>query len=1162
MEIIITLKYAGSKFCTLLHKIPLFMRLSILFLFFGLGITLAENSYAQITEISLDIHNQPIESVLEAIENQTDFSFVYDSRNVNAKKIVTVNVENKNIFDILNQLFSNTDVAYKVVNNKIILSNNFNIPTVPAPQQSKSVSGKVVDSAGEPLIGVNVVVKGTNQGYITDVDGNYTINNIADNSVLIFSYVGYLAQEVAASRASLVTLLDDTQKLEEVVVIGYGSAKKGDLTGAISSIKVDKLEGRAPRNVQDVLRANAAGLNIGLGTDAKADATLSIRGQGTLSAGSSPLIVLDGVIYEGALADINPGDIASVDILKDASSAAVYGAKAANGVIVFTTKKGKKGKPVININANMGIAQVSKQPTILNETNILKFRQDYNQGRNSESYLEQYPQIFTNPYELNGVDQLDWYNYDQKTPVTSVTEQQLMTQWLSRLNFTIPEMENYFAGKITKWDDLVFQNAFQQDYTVSVSNATDHTSQYISLNWTDREGVITGDRFKTFRARMNGESKITSFLTVGMNAQYAYRDESALKASWQQMTMISPYGSNNIDDPESIYQRNPTGLDPINPFYDNLYTDRKDVKHNINAKIYAQVYLPFGIEYTMNFTPYYHFAEYYNHNSSKAINWKTRGGRSERRHSKRFNWQIDNIIQWKREFANQHKLEVTLLANAEKAQYWSTQAIATDYSPNDVLGYHRLQAGSVATVSSDDTYQTGDALMGRLYYSFQNKYMITTSVRRDGYSAFGKKNPRAVFPAVALGWVFTQEKFAEKIGDWFNYGKLRFSWGENGNRDIGQYEALARMESSLRPYIDQTGTVYSTSQIYVNTMSNYNLKWERTASYNVGLDFSVLQDILSGTIEVYTSKTNDLLVKRALPNITGFASVYSNLGQLQNKGFEVTLNADIISKGDFQWSASANLSLNRRKINKLYGDMVDVLDNNGNVIGQKEADDETNNWFIGQDPDRIWSYERDGVWQLNEKEQAAVYGCQPGDFKYIDQNGDGIMDNKDKVFQGYRTPRFRWTLQNEFRYKDFTLSAMIYSSWKYYGSFQRAANNHSFPDRSSDYDFPRWTSSNPINDYARIGSKNIGVNWVDKSFIRLENISLSYNVPKSFLQQFSIQALRLSVNLQNPIVWTPHWKFWDPENESDRNDDNKFYIGSENKSVIPRSYSFGLSLTL
>lgn len=1092
--------------------------------------------------ITLKTNKITIKEAIEKLKQTSGYSFVFEVGDLDTRKTVMLNVTNATIESVVDQIISDQNVTWHINGKNIVIRKQSSDNHL-----TKKINGTVVDDKGETIIGANVSVKGTTNGTITDLDGNFTLD-VETGATLLVTYIGYTTKEITVNSQSTyqIIIAEDTQKLEEVVVIGYGTAKKKDLTGAISSIKAEKISVQAPRNVQDILRANAAGLNIGMATDAKAEADLSIRGKGTLSASSNPLIVLDGVIYEGALADISPEDIANVDILKDASSAAVYGAKSANGVIVISTKRGKDRKPVITFNANFSLAQPANQPKILRENEFLKFRQDYNEGRNSEAYLQKYPQIFTNPFDLNGVSKLDWYNYDQKTPVTTVTDKQLTSQWLSRLNLTIPEIDNYFANNITYWDDLVFQSALQQDYTASFSNGTDHSNQYVSINWADRKGVITGDQFQNFRIRANQESKIASFLTIGLNAQFASRDESYLKSRWDQMTMISPYGSNNIGDPNSVYQRNPTGLDPINPFYDNLYTDRLDRTRTLNAKLFAQVSLPFDLKYEMNFTPYLSYNEYYNHNSSLAENWSSVGGLSTRQNSNQFSWQIDNIVRWKREFAGKHNLEVTFLVNAEQARYWSTTANNRGYSPSDVLGYHALQAGTVPTVSSNDWYQTGDALMGRLYYSFQNKYMITASIRRDGFSAFGKKNPHAVFPAVALGWVFTQEKFLEGTSEWLNYGKLRLSWGENGNRDIGRYVALSQMTSGMRPYIDASGNVFSTSQLYVSTMANHNLKWERTGSYNLGIDFSLFQDILSGSIEGYISQTHDLLVNRTLPNITGFKSVTANLGQVNNKGLEITLNANIIQNKDFNWLASANFSLNRRKIAKLYGDMTDVKDSNGNVIGQRETDDETNGWFIGQDPDRIWSYERSGVWQLREKEEAAIYGCQPGDFKYIDQNGDKVMTRLDNTFQGYKTPRFRWTLRNEFVYKDFSLSAVIYSYWGHYNAFQRAANNYAFPDRTSDYAFPRWTSTNSINDYARIGSKNIGTNWVNRSFIRLENVTIAYNVPQNLIKRIQVQSLRVSASVQNAAVWSPKWNFWDPESGT----------------VTPRTFNLGLNITL
>jgi len=1024
---------------------------------------------------------------------------------------------------------------------------------IESPQQRhRPLTVKVSDAAG-PIIGANVIVKGTTNGNITNQDGVAILEEVAPNSTLVVSFIGYTTQEINISnnRVINVVLREDNQKLDEVVVIGYGTARKRDLTGSITSVKTQELQVEAPRSVQDLLRGNAAGVSISATNDAASNPGLQIRGDNTLKAGSSPLIVLDGVIYEGSITDINPYDIESIDVLKDASSASVYGAKASNGVLAITTKKGgKQGRPSVNFNTEIGFAKTSHMPDILDGKGFIKYRQDYETGKSTDAYLAKYPQMYTSPFELQGVSQIDWYNYDQKTPVTQVSDEDLTRLWLSRLDFHTPEIENYLAGKEEHWDKLLFHTALQQDYSVSVSNHTKDASYYWSVGYADRKGVAVGNRYTNLRTRLNLETTVADFLTIGLNTNFAVRDDGYLTCDYGQMTGETPYGTNNINDPESLYRRYPTSdVNVTNPFYDNLYRDRYSMYYTLNSSLFGKVKLPFGIEYQVNYTPYLQWHEYYNHESSKNEGWAGNGGNSTRENYKTYNWQIDNVFHWKSNFENKdHSLEATFLINSEKGQYWSTGAYAKQFSPNDVLGYHRIQAGTVPTVTSNDTYRTGDALMGRLFYSFKNRYMVTGTLRRDGYSAFGANNKRAWFPSVALGWVFSQEKFMSGVNNWLSYGKLRVSYGINGNRDIGQYEAISDMTSGLHPYIDQSGNVYTTSQIYINRMANNDLKWERTSALNFGLDFGLLNDMISGTVEGYLSKTNDLLVDRALPSITGFSSVAANLGQLQNWGIEATLSANLIKQENFTWNASGTFSMNRRKINKLYGDMVDVTDADGNVIGQKEADDEANGWFIGQDPNRIWAYKRIGVWQLGEEADAAKYGCQPGDFKYKDQNNDGVMNKQDKVFQGYTTPRFRWTFRSEFTfYKNFSLSTSLYSSFGQYGSFNTAAHNDHFPDRSSDYDLPRWTRDNPINNYARIGSLNLGTVYKKKSFIRMDNISLAYQVPSLFLKRFSIQGMRLSVTVRNAFIWSPTFNNWyDPE------------IGN----YSPRIINFGVNFTL
>lgn len=1034
-------------------------------------------------------------------------------------------------------------------------------------QNTRTISGTVMDDKQQPLSGVSVVVKSSKLGAATNAKGSYTLKGVPADATLVFSYTGYTDQEVPVGNQSVinVTMSATSVDMNEVVVIGYGTSRRKDLTGAVASVQTSKLEKEAPRSVQDLLRGNAAGIIIGQsnpGNTARGDADILVRGSGTLKAGSSPLNVVDGVIFDGTFADINPNDIQSIDILKDASATAVFGAKAANGVILITTKKGAAGKPRITFNANIGMVEKAGMPRVMNAEEFLSWRQDYEVGKRTDAYLNQYPEMYTDPRKLANVSQLNWYNYDQKTPVTSVTEEQLIRAWLTRLELKAPEIDNYLANKITNWQDLVFQKGFQQDYTTSVSNKNENSSYYFSLNYVDREGIVVGNRFTNFRTRLNLESKVTSFLKVGANTNFAVRNEGFLQSDWGQSAIISPYGSNNLDDTASIYRRLPTGdATPVNPFHDNLYRDRKNMYNTLNSSIYGIITLPLGFEFQSNFTPSFTWRDYYNHESSKNPQWKATGGSTERTNEKTYNWQIDNVLRWKKRF-DDHNIEVTLLQNAEKGQFWRTKATTTNYYGADILSWHRIQAGTNPFNESEDTYRTGDALMGRLYYSFKDKYMLTASVRRDGYSAFGAQNPRATFPAIALAWDFSEEKFMKSTSGWMDYGKLRFSWGKNGNRDIGQYEALSDMTSGLHPYIDQNGKVYLFPQLYVNRMANLGLKWESKSSYNVGLDFSLFKRRLSGTIDAYTATTIDLLVDRALPEIIGFNSVAANLGQLNNKGFEISLNGNVIQKSDFNWNSGFIFMLNRRKIVHLYGDMIDIKDANGNVIGQKEADDIKNRWFIGRDPDQFWDYERTGVWQRGEEAVAKKYNdSAPGDFKYKDQNGDSVMTDADRVFLGYKSPRFRWTWRNDFDYKRFTLSVFIYSNWGQREQFNRAANNNSFPDRATDYVQPRWTPENPINDYARIGSKNIGTNYVERSFVRLDNVSLSYGLPQSLLSKISVQSARVSVAVRNVAFWAPYWKYGDPESGGyrTRNSDGNEYTPGQ---PTPRTYNLSLNLTL
>lgn len=492
------------------------------------------------------------------------------------------------------------------------------------------------------------------------------------------------------------------------------------------------------------------------------------------------------------------------------------------------------------------------------------------------------------------------------------------------------------------------------------------------------------------------------------------------------------------------------------------------------------------------------------------------------------------------------------MQNAEENQQWEETMTGRDFTPTDALGYHYMQGANMerSSISSNDYRSTADALMGRLFYSLDKKYMLTGTIRRDGYSAFGQRNPRATFPSFALGWVFSEESFVNIPA--MNFGKLRFSWGENGNRAIGMYDALSNMTTGAGKYtyVRSDGSINETSQLYVDRMENSDLKWESTASFNAGLDLEFFDSRVSSNIDVYQMITTDLLVDRKLPDILGFNSVASNLGEIQNKGVEITLNTRNIEKSNFQWNTSVNFSLNRNKIKHLYYDYEDVLDDDGNVIGTKEKDDKSNGWFIGQDINTIWDYKVLGVWQTDEQEEAEEYGQKPGDVKVLDVNDDGQYNDDDKMFLGTTNPKFRWSMRNSFTlFNDFDISFLCYSYWGQKSTYTRPLHKTGFLDRTNSYIIPFWTPDNPLNEYTRLYSddKNLGASFIrEKSFIRLDNISLSYNVPRSLIQKLDMQDMRIYGSIRNVGVWAPDWDFWDPENSG----------------PTPRTFTIGVNFTL
>lgn len=1009
----------------------------------------------------------------------------------------------------------------------------------------QQVSGTVTDAQSkETLPGVNIMVKGTTIGTVTDIDGSYNLDVPGPESVLVFSFIGYVTEEITVGNQNVihVALGASATDLDEVVVIGYGTQKKSDLTGSVARVSAETFQDLPMTQLTDMLVGTVAGFNANQGTSAAGGSSLEIRGPTSINASTSPLIVVDGAIFHGSISDINPNDIETIDILKDASSAAVFGSRAAAGVLMVTTKKGLTGKPTINFSASIGMTEVTNDFKPYDAEGYLGFRRDV-----LRAYNPTYPGFYyDNPDRLpDGVSLEQWRNASNN-PQTDNTQ-----EWLSRLNFFPVETENYLNGRTVDWYREVIRKGMRQNYDVSIGGGSENITYYWSIGYQDNEGVILGDRFSSVRSRLNVDFQVTDWLSVGMNTQFADRNESFVQANLNQMYIMSPYGS--MFDEDGKIEWYPGGFATSNPLINYYGQDRLKKVNTIFSSMYANLDLPLGIVYRVSFQPRYAFTKDYNFWSSETITGgQTRSnGYGTRDEASSYGWMVDNLFSWNKMFGI-HQFDVTLLYNIEKSNNWGSSLTNQTFVPNQNLGFHGIQFGTNPSVSSNDTQVTGDAAMARVNYTLMDKYLFTGSIRRDGYSAFGIQNPRAVFPAAAVAWKVSDEGFFNL--DFVDQLKARASWGINGNREIGAYAALAQLSSTL--YYDGSNVQVG---VYNNTLANHGLVWEKTEALNFGLDISMFESKIDLSLEYYDMTTTDLLMNRLLPEITGFTNITSNLGELGNRGFEMNLTSVNISKSNFTWRSNLAFSLNRNKIKSLFGDYEEV-EIDGEIV-RREVPDYSNEWFPGEAIDRVWNYDVLGIWQLDEADEANVYRLRPGDFKARDVNNNGVYEAlEDKMFIGYLQPRYRIGFRNEFTFlNNFSASIFVRADLGHLKEFAaglRRGGSDTF-DRRNTSDFPYWSPENPTNDFARINTnENVfgGGIMIYKpgSFVRIQDVSLSYNLPATLSNRLRVNNARVFTSVRN-LYSFDKWPGWDPESGNN---------SSGHNLPMPRIYTLGVNLSL
>ncbi|TDW51679.1 TonB-linked SusC/RagA family outer membrane protein [Flavobacterium sp. 270] len=1068
----------------------------------------------------------------------------------------------------------------------------------------KSIKGQVNDETGMPLPGVTVLEKGSKNAALTDFDGKFTLKVDNENAVLVFTYLGYVTQEVAyKGQASVnVKLSKATTSLEEVVVVGYGKMKKKDLTGSIVQITPDKLANQNPQTVQDVLRGTP-GVRVGYDPSAKGGGNIQIRGQTSVYTGgshNSPLIILDGMQFYGELSEINPDDIAQLDILKDASAASVYGSRAAAGVILISTKKGKTGKPIISFTSNTTTSRKSAYRDVYSPEGYLKYREDWETAQTygvnpttkqyeafiSGTVAPNKPGYFSNPNDLGkwGITEAQWLAYQPAAQTAGKSSKEV---WGNRLglNFDPSLMANFLADKTHDWRDSSFRTGINRDNNLSVSGAGDKVNYYMSFGYMTSQGAIVGNDYRSARSNIKVDTKITDWLEFGANINFQDRSDGDVTPSLgtnsgdNNMMRTSPFGT--FIDANGNYERQPMGKNVsgqnYNYYYERQFIDKETGYTTLNTVFNTKVTLPAGITYSFNIAPRYQFFHDRYFKSTQNPNFPAATNGVNRNNNMRFDYNLNNTLAWDYTIAEKHHIIATLVQEAEERRFWSDGMDAYNIQPSDALGFHNVNTATLANsaLRSNDTHETADALMARLFYSFDNRYMLTATIRRDGYSAFGASNPYAVFPSFGVAWNFKNE-------NWFKWepmstGKLRLSWGKNGNRSLADpYISLANLvNTGTMGYLDAGGKALEIRYLALDRMANPNLVWEKTTSTNIGLDLGFLHDRITATVDMYKSATHDMIMSQSLPGFTGFSSIATNLGEVQNQGIELSLSTLNMKKPNLEWRTSFGISYNENKIVSLYGNKIDIKDASGNVIGSKEGDDSANGWFIGKPISQIWDYKVTGIWQKDEWAEAQRYGQRPGDPKVdnsytaddvdaVDANGvaykKAVYNEKDKQFLGNSNSPVQWSMRNDFKiYKNWDLGISMYSN---VGGKSLNSNYVNTFNDSSLYKFnfnpyvnPYWTLDNPTNDWARLDAKGPAGTpaapgkLYDRSFIRLDNISISYSIPKDILERAHIKNLKIYTSVQNVATWSAS-KEW------------KYFGDPETGGLATRQFNLGLSVQL
>lgn len=967
--------------------------------------------------------------------------------------------------------------------------------------QTDAVRGRIVDDSGTGIPGVNIIVKGTSNGTTSDADGRYTLSIPANNAdgILVFSFIGYASQEQPISGRSTidVTLAADVTSLSEVIVVGYGTQEKRDVTASISSINGEAITKIPTGNPMEAMKGQIAGVDIlQQGGRPGQPSTVTIRGRRSLTASNDPLFVVDGIPMTSggvqSISDFNPADIASVEVLKDAASQAVYGSRGSNGVILITTKRGEAGKTAVSFSTSYGVAEPFKLIPMMNGEQFANLKREANRlAANGQS------------------GRAAWGDVGSTIPSDAAV-----------FNDAV-ELNSVQNGLSTDWQDLIYQNGSQLNNQLSISGGTEKTFVRLAFSNFKEDGLVEGTDFKRYTGRINVDHDISKNIRIGVSSLFSNSEQnwgsgSVISEAVNQSPLGLPYNA----DGELIFLPISDGIrsNPLNELVPGKRVDRRDI-NRIFSSVYLDVEIIKGLKYKFLLGQDLWHQQQGIFEGQFTNTRKNGTPYAELRKAKQSGFTLENLLTYNRSIG-EHNFGLTFLQSVAEQEIETSQTAAANLPYESALWYN-LGLGTVTSYGSDFGEYKLLSYMGRVNYSYKGKYLFQASMRWDGSSRLAPGNKWASFPGVSVGWRIKDEAFMAGVRP-ISELKLRASYGKVGNTAVAPYRTQGTLAPSLYDWNNTDAKGFRLDQI-----PSPDLGWEYSESFDVGLDFGFFNGRLNGYVDYYQTSTGvSLLLNRALPPTSGYAGIFQNIGGTETKGFEITLSSTIVDMpNSFKWTAEFNLGSLKEKI-------VDLAQRGPN--GEKISD-VGNGWFIGQPIRVFYDYNKIGIWQADEKDQAAAFGQFPGEIKVEDVNGDGKIDlTNDRKVLGNDVPSAYGGLNNKFEFKGIDFSFLFYYRLGFMINSEFSNGQATMQGRYNNLNVDYWTIDNPTNNYPRPNKnqENItygsSLNYTDGGFVKLRNVTLGYTLPQSIASKVKLSKVRIYATAQNPLVWSKY-KLFDPE---------------------------------